>query len=72
MTRKEKSEIKKRLEEFNSDDFIFMPKKVNCPKHRDREVKFYSDIARKFYCHLCAKDFAGHTPIVLEDMQRDL
>lgn len=53
-------------------DFVYMPKKFMCPKHKETEIEFCCQINETFYCKLCMPSHSGHDDIVLAEVCKQL
>lgn len=65
--RAQKKELKNQM--INEmQEFMYTPKKLFCPKHKDTEIEFCCVINETFYCKLCIPNHLGHDDLVLADV----
>ncbi|CDW89554.1 UNKNOWN [Stylonychia lemnae] len=67
MPRSEKEKFKKQIiDEIR--DFVYVPKKFFCKKHKQTEVEYCCAINETFFCKLCLPTHQGHDDLVLSEI----
>jgi len=69
MPRSEKKKNKKDMID-ELQDFMYVPRRFFCKKHKDTEIEYCCKINENFYCRLCMPAHSGHDDTVLAEVSR--